>query len=396
MTKSNRHGIPGPPAAPVNGTPSYPLSDLHLDKTNPRLGGHATNLKTETEVLDLIVDVFGVDDVLSSIAVNGYFEAEPLIGVKDKNKPGIRIVEGNRRLAACLILSDDERAKNQAKRIQEYRSLQEKHHQPAITGIPVLVYDAKDFAKELLSYLGVRHIAASQPWDSFAKAAWVAMVLEHGDLTLADVSQMIGDQHRTVARLLEGYYFVKQLQETGRFNPRDSHRRGRGSNPDYPFSWVYTALGYKPVRNWLHLDDLSEGQKKHPLKSKDLDDARDLMVFLFGNRTQRRQPAIGDSRKIADLAIAVGDSERREMLKRGKTVEEVGDLSRPVGERVSSGLYDAQEALRTVLVPLSQGEIDHGQAAQLEKPSRKVRVLATDVHKRIVAILSGDEGDTDD
>jgi hypothetical protein len=395
MAKQKRTAIQNASPVPATGTPSYPLSELHLDKANPRLGGHAADVKTETEILDLIVDVFGVDDVLSSIAVNGYFDAEPLIGVKDRNKPGIRIVEGNRRLAACLILAQDDRAKNQAKRIQEYQALQAKHAQSSITRIPVLVYDAKDFAKELLSYLGVRHIAASQPWDSFAKAAWVAMVLDHGDLTLADVSQMIGDQHRTVARLLEGYYFVKQLQDTGRFNPRDSHRRGRGSNPDYPFSWVYTALGYKPVRNWLKLDDLSEGQRKQPVKSKDLDDARDLMIFLFGNKTQGRLPAISDSRKIADLAIAVGDAERREMLKRGKTVEEVGELSKPVAERVSSGLYDAQEALRTVLVPLSQGEIDNNQGAQLERPSRKVRALATQVHKRILAIISGDESDAD-
>ncbi len=222
---------------------SYPLSDLHLDKTNPRLGGHSSGLKNEIEVLDLIVDVFGVDDVLSSIAVNGYFDAEPLIGVEDRGKKGIRIVEGNRRLAACLILANDARAKNQQKRINEYRSLQAKHHQSAITKIPVLVYDAKDYSKELLSYLGVRHIAASQPWDSYAKAAWVAMVLEQGELTLADVSQMIGDQHRTVARLLEGFYFVNKLQDTGRFNTSDSHRRGRGSNPDNPISLVYTAAG---------------------------------------------------------------------------------------------------------------------------------------------------------
>ena len=83
------------------------------------------------------------------------------------------------------------------------------------------------------------------------------------------------------------------------------------------------------------------------------------------------------------------------MLKRGKTVEEVGELAKPVGERVSSGLYDAQEALRTVLVPLSQGEIDNSQATQLEKPSKRVRVLATEVHKKILAIISGDEGDSD-
>ena len=77
-------------------------------------------------------------------------------------------------------------------------------------------------------------------------------------MTLEDVGQMIGDQHRTVARLLKGYYFVNQLQDSGRFTPRDSYRRGRGSNPEYPFSWVYTALGFKPIRDWLQLTILEK------------------------------------------------------------------------------------------------------------------------------------------
>ncbi len=54
---------------------------------------------------------------------------------------------------------------------------------------------------------------------------------------------MIGDQHRTIRRLLEGCYFIRQTIEAGEFRPQDSQRRGRGSVTDYPFSWVYTVLG---------------------------------------------------------------------------------------------------------------------------------------------------------
>ena len=372
----------------------YPLADLRLDAGNPRLGAQAGRPASQVEVLDIIVNKFGIDDVLSSIAVNGYFPEEPLVGVPDEEgrKEVIRIAEGNRRLAACLVLAGDQRARNHEKRTREYQALRVKRKTPPVTDVPVIVHE---HSGELLSYMGVRHIAASQGWDSYAKAAWVAEIIETEGLDLEDVSEMIGDQHRTVARILEGYYFVQQLVEAGLFNPADSQRRGRGSNPDYPFSWIYTALGHRAIRTWLGLGDLSEASKKKPLKKPKLRDAIALLTFLFGNDSQSRHPAISDSRQISKLAAAVGDPETRRMLAHGKTVEQVEDLLRPVKERISDGLLDAQDALQRVLTPLSQGEVDPSVAGDLIAPSKKVRSLASDVHKRIVNTAVGEEDDVD-
>jgi hypothetical protein len=371
----------------VENTTYWPLTTLHLDGSNPRLGARAGSFRNETDILDAVVEVYGVDDVLSSLAVNGYFEAEPMVGVRMEKPQGhVRIAEGNRRLAACLILAGDERARNQEKRTLDHRELQKKYKQKPITHVPVQVHDGP---KGLLAYLGVRHIAAAQPWDSYAKAAWVAKVLESSELTLEDVSQMIGDQHGTVARSLEGYYFVEQLIQAAQFTPSDSLRPGRGSNPEYPFSWVYTALGYGPVREWLGLGDLSSGKIKTPIpKTKEkLDDAGELLTFLFGNKNRSRRPAIADSRQIAQLARAVADPESRRLLKRGKTIEEVAIFLKPAKERVADGLFDAQQSLQDVLTPLSQGEIAASEADGLFDPSKKVKSLAADVHNKIVDLM---------
>ncbi len=371
------------------------LADLHLDTRNPRFGGRAGELKSEVAVLDTIVEKFGVEDVLSSLAVNGFFGAEPLVGLRDRKTGAVRIVEGNRRLAACLILANDKRAVNQAARVRASQLLQKEHKKPAISEIPVLVFEENEWKNELLPYLGVRHIAASQPWDSYAKAAWISQVLESGDLSLDDVIQMIGDQHRTTPRMLEGFYFVHQLMDEARFKPSDSLRKGRGSNPEYPFSWVYTALGYSPVRRWLGMEDMSEGTTKEPVPKKRLDDAEDFMVYLFGNMSKSRPAAINDSRNISDLAKAIADPERRLLLKRGKTVSEVIELTKPAQERVVSGLMDAQDALGGVLVTLSEGEIKTDQAKELVEPSKKVMTLARDVHSRIKKAFVDPEEEAD-
>ena len=374
----------------------HKLDELHLDTRNPRFGGQTGAFKSETDVLDTIVDKFGVEDVLSSLAFNGFFDGEPLLGLRAQKGGGIKIVEGNRRLSACLILANDKRAVNQQARVRQSQSLQKKHHRKPITEIPVLVFEESEWKAELLPYLGVRHIAASQPWDSYAKAAWIAQVLEKGDLKLDDVIQMIGDQHRTTPRLLEGFFFVRQMVGEARFKPSDSLRKGRGSNPEYPFSWVYTALGYSPVRKWLGLEDLSEGEKENPVPKKRLDDAEDFLTFLFGNKTKDRPPAINDSRNIADLAKAIADPTRRQLLKRGKTIAEVIELTRPVQEQLVSGLMDAQDSLGTVLVTLTKIEISSEQAKDLVEPSGKVMKLARKVNESIKSVFFDTEGGEDD
>lgn len=216
------------------------LDKLELDPENPRFGNADGTKTSQIEILDSIVGDYGIEDVISSLAVNGYFPAEPVIAIKQKKSSKYRVVEGNRRLAACLVLAGEPRAKNQAKRTQSYQELQESHQQPPITQIPVIWFNEGESPKELISYLGVRHLAASMPWDSYAKAAWIARVVRDGDLSLDDISRMTGDQHKTIARLLHGYNVVDQLIKCGLFNPEASYRKGRGSNADFAFSWVPT------------------------------------------------------------------------------------------------------------------------------------------------------------
>lgn len=375
---------------------AFPLSELYLDYDNPRLGAETKSLKEtdQSKILDKIVDNFGVDDLLSSLAVNGYFDAEPIVGIEEA--PGrIRIREGNRRLAACLILAGDERARRHEKRTRDFQLLQKNAGKAPITEIPVILHEDNN---NLLSYLGVRHIASQLPWDSYAKVAWVAQVVESQTMTVKEVSEMIGDQHKTIPRTLEGYYFVNQLIEKGYFNPKDSMRRGRGSNPDFPFSWIYTALGFQAIREWLGLDDIGDSPSKKPIKddSQHLEEASNLLRFLFGNKTEKADPTIKDSRQISELARLVGDRESLHLLKKGKTIQDIQHLTKPPSQQVEEGLMNAKDVLQSVLPPLAEGNIQERQAEQLLATSKKVRSLAQEVHKKILVIASGDDTSLED
>ncbi|MBB2199613.1 hypothetical protein HLH44_19625 [Gluconacetobacter sp. 1c LMG 22058] len=366
------------------------LSDLLLDNENPRFGVVGRKSVTQTEILDFIVDKFGVDDVLSSIAVNGYFKAEPLIC--RKRAGSLTVAEGNRRLAACLILSGDERATHQKTRTDQYRKMWIEHKQPNIDPVPVIIFNSEVEEGALLSYLGVRHISGSQPWDSYAKAAWVARVVDVEHRSVADVAQMIGDQHQTVVRLLQGYHFVTQAIEAGAFHPPNSVRKGRGSVTDYPFSFVYTLLGYSAARGYLGLTEGSE-TKKDPIPNEKLSNAGLVLKAMFGDKGQGRNSALRDSRDLGALASALADPVKVGMLEEGKNLEEIAQATMPIEQRLRSGLLQVRRIQADIISGMGEQPPPAEMAEPLIDLASRNQKAALNIVRQLKATTSEEDDD---
>ena len=366
-----------------------PLSQLLLDHTNPRFGGLEKKTVDQADILDHIVDKFGVDDVISSLAVNGYFQAEPLVCQKSKDGK-FTVVEGNRRLAACLILIGDNRASRQVKKTEQFKQIWERHGKKQIDPAPVIIFDHdKKDNQDILSYLGVRHIASAQPWDSYAKASWVALVVKQSSLPIADIALMIGDQNNTITRMLEGYYFIQQLIDTGNFRPEDSIRKGRGSVTEYPFSWVYTMLGYSSTRKFLEISE--EEPKPNPIKSKNLIKASLVTKSMFGDRAKGKSAAISDSRELGDLASAFANPEMVSMLETGKTVEEIIRLSKPIEERLRQGLAQVREIQNDLIAGITEENISVEVAEPLLELATKNKRSAQEIEKKLKATVNPED-----
>lgn len=362
--------------------------DLDLDGSNPRFGLQDAG-RSQVDLLDHIVEKFGVEDVLSSLAVNGYFEAEPLVCRRRGSRAVV--VEGNRRLAACLILLEDPRAANQANRLARYVTRWQRRGRPSITPIPAIVFAPDEQQDAILAYLGVRHIASAKPWDSYAKAAWVAQVVQAKDFSIEQVAEVIGDRHRTVNRMLEGYYLVEQLVKTGHFQPENSIRKGRGSVTEYPFSWVYTVLGYASVRDFLELSN--DDARKDPVAEPHLADAELLMRSMFGDRSKGRSSAIEDSRELGTLASAMSSPEKVRLLEQGKTLAEIETLTQPIEKRLAEGLAIIRDELRDLIARLSEQSISDHAANELLPASSRNRRSAIDLDRKLKEIALGEDDD---
>jgi hypothetical protein len=352
--KTPKKAVPRLPSLPPGRQVEWKsLKDLHFDVHNPRFGPDSEEIKDEAKVLDRIVNDHGVGDLLSSLAVNGYSDAEPVIGIRQKNG-SVVIKEGNRRLAACLILSDDPRAKNQEKRVTQYTSVRKEYGKKPVDPVPVMVFEEKEYGL-VLPYLGVKHIVGPEGWSSWAKAAWAHEFIQEKGMTLDKAMAMVGDEQRQLPRILASYYFVRQLIEEGRFDPNDSVKKGGGGSP-FPFSLVYNALGYGNIKTWTGFSSESN-PKLNPIPAKKLDAAADLMDFICGSRKRGVKPAVRDNREFAALNRI---AENQASLKTRRTDRKGGKAARAGGETTNGRIGRGKRKLGGNGVPGWRGSSNRG------------------------------------
>lgn len=353
-----------------------PLSQLSFDVNNPRFGAEAGQRVSEQDILNHLVETFGVEDVLSSIAVNGYFVAEPMIVRREGSS--LVVVEGNRRLASCLILSGDPRAADQKQLTAKFKAVAKEANRPIVDAVACIVFDETESRRELLAYLGVRHIAASQGWDSYAKAAWIARAVEEHGISLAEISAMTGDQNNTVKHLLEGYYFSKQMVESGYFNPKLSQRRGRGSNPQFPFSWIYTLFFTPAARKYVGLPD---EPSPDPVPKDRLEGAGVLLDRMFG--TPNHPAVIDDSRDITKLARILDNPGKVSLLESGKHLSQIEFEAQSLDDKLRRGLTECHEKLKVLIASIESEKLDRVQASNNVSTALAVARLAANIYKKL-------------
>ena len=248
----------------------YPLHDLYLDPKNPRVGSEKFCLKDQQEILHWLWRNKSVNELMDSILENGYWEHEELFATNENGH--LVVVEGNRRLVASKIISDPVLRKTLG--IQLHRE-PSKQVLDSIEKLPVILSSRKD----LWSFVGFKHVNGPQTWDSIAKAEYVYNLRRDYDLSLSEIASGIGDRHETVTRLYRGFVVLQQAQNELSFETVQSQQ------PRFPFSHLWTALGYVSIREYLGVS-LEMLENENPIRREQLPKLQHLMNWLFGNKSQ--------------------------------------------------------------------------------------------------------------
>lgn len=295
------------------------VEELLLDEDNPRLPNFSSTPSQE-ELTSYIAKEYAIAELMDSFVINGYFDEEPLVAIPDRSGGhNLIVVEGNRRLVALKLLLEPglvnslrDPVSSRPMRISVPKIGRAKQGQ--LRSVPVRIYETR---AEILPYLGYRHITGVMPWDSYPKARYVAQLIQQGT-DLKSIQRKIGDRHETARRLYKAYLVWEQAEQLEMLPGRNGHTP--------PFSYLFTALTYRPVQDFLGLN--RQGTPR-PVPEHRVSNLGHLTTYLYGNKCTGRAPAIRESRDIKLLARAVASQASRDRLDAGALVQDALDAAPP-------------------------------------------------------------------
>ncbi|MEX0761584.1 MAG: hypothetical protein WD208_13075 [Dehalococcoidia bacterium] len=304
---------PTQPRQPESELESVAVVNLRFDPKNPRLSLDSDSAGQDALLKEVIS--YDIEDLLTSLARNGYFDEEPLIAVKYPSRGGqpqqYVVVEGNRRLAALKLLTDEHaRGVAGGPPLPTVSEMARARLDP----VPVRVYQNRD---QIIPYLGVRHISGIKQWNSMAKARYIENMV-HSGTPMLDVAQMVGMGRRidVVRRWLLTLYVLRQANNA-------TAEPWPVSDREFDFSFLYTALGYATVREQVGLDSSAYSDPApNPVPEEATETLVDIMLDLYGSPDGERRPKIRESRQIKQLASVYESGEATRYLRAGASLDE--------------------------------------------------------------------------
>lgn len=344
-----------------------PTIDLEFDPQNPRF--YRLN-DPATGIVEEMLDNEGIQDLMNSIGQKGYFPGEPLLVVAN-NAGKYLVVEGNRRLAATKLLNEEflppTRRRNSIQQI-----ISEAVVSPP-KELPCIVYGAR---KEILRYLGYRHITGIKEWDALSKARYLADIRGQFYSNLSQVDQMrsiardIGSRSDYVAQLLASLGLYIRAEEKKFFDlPMKAE--------DVEFSYISTAIGYKKIADWLGLESKSDIE----MPNLNMSNLKRFFSWLFP-KDQQGRTIIGESRNLDKLADVVSCAEAVKVLEDTGRLKEAYLFSEGPQQALVKAMDSAQERLQQVWTmlpntsPLTPNHLE--QSKKIAEDARAIRNYLVD------------------
>ena len=313
---------------------------LYLDPANPRLADEGLSIDQQDDILQWLWRNKSVNELVDSILANGFWQHEELFATEEDGR--LVVVEGNRRLAAVKILSDADVRERLGIALVAPPS---EEILETIRQLPVI----HATREQLWGFVGFKHVNGPQAWDSIAKAEYVFRVRRDFGLTLAEIASGIGDRHDTVARLYRGYVVLRQAQDQFDFDTTDTqHRR-------FPFSHLWTALGYVSIRKYLGVDPEAL-ESENPIPEDRLPQLSNLMRWLFGSQSHGIEATVRrQNPDLRHLAQALDKQKGIDLLEGGRSLSVALDASLGDAHLFRAALTSADDSAREAMRFVSTG-----------------------------------------
>ena len=305
-----------------------------------------------------------VKELVLSIAASGYFRHEPVIVTSEGGRNVV--IEGNRRLAAVMLLRQPALGKNFNACIPGIS----RERRESLARIPGLLSTREDAWR----YLGFKHVNGPAKWGSYAKSQYIANVHRDFDVPLDEIARQIGDTHNTVRRLYRGLMVIEQAERLGAFS-RDDRWRGH-----FAFSHLYTGLPYPGISEFLDLQSANE-ETQDPVPAKKKGNLRELLVWMYGSKSEKKPPVIqSQNPHLRWLDAVLANREALAALRRGAELSLAFEISRPSSNLFEEALVAAKQHLEKARGILSTG---YDGSKELLRIAAATADLAYDLHEEM-------------
>jgi hypothetical protein len=313
------------------------LTELHLDARNPRLLDlHALSdtEPTEVELAQKILDEHDPRAIGRSLVAFGYFQTDPLIVFK-REAGGYTVVEGNRRLVAVKLLTDDE-LRGQLELPNEWNELAAQFKERRPTDFDELPCQELADRRAAAPTIGYRHIVGIKKWGAYEKAAFVVELIrdpDHRDFT--QVARLTGESVAKVKTYFRDFLVLDQAAKAG---------IDTGGARD-EFGKFTRAMTEPKLRAYIQAIESQEIEEAADAAYGDDEATRNVISLMFGD-ADGAPPAFTDSRKVHDFAISLATPESREILLNTRDLPTAFQASGGPLERLLKNLGDALGAVQ--------------------------------------------------
>jgi hypothetical protein len=367
-------------AAPNVSTPTtdvvtIPLGELSFDPDNPRLPAGVDG-SDEDAVLEWMLRDASLIELMGSIGEQGYFAGEPVIVTPSSDAGRFLVVEGNRRLAATLLLSHPQRAPVRKASVEQTAEEADFHPDE----LPAIVFQHRD---NVLDYLGYRHVTGVKQWTPLAKARYLQQLRRRAERAGADgsdrqLARLIGSRADYVRKLLVGLEVYDHITE------RDFYDLKGVDEESISFAVLTTALSYERIAEWVGL----RPRRRDADPRLDDENLRLFVDWAFRERPNGHT-VLGESRNLRKLAAVVAHPRAVTALVDGRTLDEAEMLTdEPLRSfRAVIEQADGKVRLARDMTPRLPSVEDN----DVERTQELAR-LARELH-RVVRDIRDDQGD---
>ena len=339
---------------------------LHFDFRNPRIAEFLPTPHTpEKEIIKILWNVMGVEEIVLSIKASGFFTNEPLIAIREDGKNVV--LEGNRRLAAVKCILDPSIAdfiginKNTLSIPQTAKDTLEE--------IPVIFVDDR---RDAWKFIGFKHINGPAKWGSYAKAQYISQIKNEFNIPLEEIASQIGDTHKTVQKLYQGLQVIEQAENLGVFDRTDIQ-----ANRLY-FSHLYTGLTYEGFREYIGISGIPE-DRTNPVPEDKKNELGELLTWVYGSKKRDLQAAVqSQNPDIRRLEAVLKNREAIHALRDGVPLYQAYEISQPKEETFEQSLLEAKRAL--IKAHSYQTEGFDGQDESMMKHAASIAKLADELY----------------